>query len=141
MQDIHFLINSSVLVIQNQTQTGNDGPGYGACGCGGPEWRRATYLNMSDLTQICLPAWELITTPRRSCARPSNATSRSCHSAMFPIQGIQYSQVCGGIIGYQVGHPQAFFLNLNDVDGPYIDGMSLTYGTVHDNTLGHLLLH
>ena len=61
--------------------------GYGACGCGGRGWRRAAYLNMSDPTQTCPPAWELITTPRRSCARLSNASSRSCYSAMFPTQG------------------------------------------------------
>ena len=41
-------------------------------------------------------------------ARPSNAGSRSCYSAMFHTQGIQYSQVCGRIIGYQIGEPDAF---------------------------------
>ena len=75
------------------------------CGCGGPGWRRAAYLNMSDPTQTCPPAWELTTTPRRSCVRPSSAGDQTCYSAMFPTQGIQYSQVCGKIIGYQVGHP------------------------------------
>ena len=49
---------------------------------------------------------------------------------MFPTQGIQYSQVCGRIIGYQFGEPQAFVYE-NDgrqfpVDGPYVDGVSLT---------------
>jgi hypothetical protein len=52
---------------------------------------------------------------------------------MFPTQGIQYSQVCGRIIGYQVGQPQAFVLeNINQsqtIDGPYVDGVSLTYGS------------
>ena len=87
---------------------------------------------MSDPTQTCPPAWELITTPRRSCARPSNAAGKTCYSAMFPTQGFQYSQVCGRIIGYQVGAPQAFLLeNIGDpqtIDGPYVDGLSLTYG-------------
>ena len=121
-QDIDMLLNSSIVL-----------QGYGACGCGGLGWRRAAYLNMSDPTQTCPPAWELITTPRRSCARPSNATSRSCYSAMIPTQSIQYSQVCGRIIGYQVGQPQAFVLeNRNQpqpIDGPYVDGVSLTYGS------------
>ena len=76
-------------------------------GCGGPGWRRAAYLNMSDPTQTCPPAWELITTPRRSCARHSNATSLSCYSAMFLTQSIQCSKVCGRITGYQVGQPEA----------------------------------
>ena len=107
--------------------------GHGACGCGGLGWRRTAYLNMSDPTQTCPPAWELITTPRRSCARPSSAGRRTCYSATFPTQGIQYSQVCGRLIGYQFGEPQAFVYE-NDghqfsIDGPYVDGVSLTYGT------------
>jgi hypothetical protein len=52
---------------------------------------------------------------------------------MFPTQSIQYSQVCGRIIGYQVGQPQAFVLENNNqpqtIDGPYVDGVSLTYGS------------
>ena len=124
-QNIHSLINSSVLpAILPQNRSG-----HGACGCGGPGWRRAAYLNMSDPTQTCPPAWELIATPRRSCARPSNAGSFSCYSAMFPTQGIQYSQVCGRIIGYQKGQPQAFLTSSNTIDGQYVDGVSLTYGS------------
>ena len=65
-QDIKMLLKSSVLPNFNHTTSGP--AGYGACGCGGPGWRRAAYLNMSDPTQTCLPAWELITTPKRSCA-------------------------------------------------------------------------
>ena len=123
-QDIRSLINSSVLPALGT------GPGHGACGCGGLGWRRAAYLNMSDPTQTCPPAWELIATPRRSCARPSNAGTYSCYSAMFPTQGIQYSQVCGRIIGYQVGQPQAFILSEgSSIDGRYVDGVSLTYGS------------
>ena len=123
-QDVEIFLNNSVLPALF--------PGHGACGCGGYGWRRAAYLNMSDPTQTCPPDWELITTPRRSCARPSNATSRSCYSVMFPTQGFQYSQVCGRIIGYQVGEPQAFVLenvrSPQTIDGPYVDGLSLTYG-------------
>ena len=125
-QDIHSLINGSVLAVLGA------GPGHGACGCGGLGWRRAAYLNMSDPTQTCPPAWELITTPKRSCGRPSNAERLSCFSAMFPIQGIQHSQVCGRITGYQVGEPQAFHLeNRNrpqSINGAYVDGVSVTYG-------------
>ena len=91
-------------------------------------------ISMSDPTQTCPPAWELITTSRRSCARPSSAGDRTCYSAMFPTQAIQYSQVCGRIIGYQVGHPQAFYLeNSNEpqvIDSSYVDGVSLTYGSL-----------
>ena len=99
------------------------------CDCGGPGWRRAAYLNMSDSTQTCPPAWELFTTPKRSCARPSNTTSQSCYSAMFPTQDVQYSQVCGRIIGYQIGQPGAFLNSEGDtINDQYVDGASLTYG-------------
>ena len=98
-QGIGSLINRSVIPALT---------GYGgACGCGGYGWRRAAYLNMSDPTQTCPPAWELIATPRRSCARPSNATGRTCYAVTFPTQDFQYSQICGKFIGYQVGHPEA----------------------------------
>ena len=103
------------------------------CDCGGHGWRRAAFLNMSDPTQTCPPAWELIATPKRSCARPSNAGVLTCYSAMFPTQGGQYSQVCGRIIGYQYGQPEAFVAENIDtpqtIDGPYVDGISLTYGS------------
>ena len=118
-RDVYIFLNSSVVPVFR---------GYGACGCGGYGWRRAAYLNMSDPTQTCPPAWELITTPKRSCARPSNATSRSCYSAMFPTQGIQYSQVCGRIIGYQFGEPTAFAPGGGSINERYVDGVSLTYG-------------
>ena len=135
-QDIDLLINSTILPALRQ-QSGPEvehtpSHGHGACGCGGPGWRRIAYLNMSDPTQTCPQAWELITTPRRSCSRPSNAGSNSCYPALYFPQGGQYSQVCGRIIGYQKGQPGAFLLeNLNrsqSIDGTYVDGVSLTYG-------------
>jgi hypothetical protein len=101
-------IKRDIDVFLNDTVLPKIFAARGYCDCGGPGWRRAAYLNMSDPTQTCPPAWELIATPRRSCARPSNADLSSCYSATFPIQGIQYSQVCGKIIGYQFEHPEAF---------------------------------
>ena len=67
------------------------------CVCGGPGWRRIAYLNMSDPTQTCPGEWELITTPKRTCARPSDATYLSCYSATFPVEGIQYSKYVVGL--------------------------------------------
>ena len=121
-ENVLQFLNDSVLPVLR---------GHGACGCGGLGWRRAAYLNMSDPTQTCPPAWELITTPRRSCARPSSARDRVCYSAMFP-QGNQYSQICGIIVGYQIGQPQAFVASQPPsqvtIDNQYVDGVSLTYG-------------
>ena len=61
-QGIDSLVNNSVLPALSLQL-------YRACGCGGEELPIS--CNMSDQTQTCPPAWELITTPRRTCARPS----------------------------------------------------------------------
>ena len=47
---------------------------------------------------------------------------------MFPTQGVQYFQVCGRIIGYQLGQPEAFYLG-RELNQRYVDGVSLTYGS------------
>ena len=64
--------------------------------------------------------------------------SEQCLTTSF--YGIQYSQVCGRIIGYQVGHPQALFSNLNIIDGSYVDGVSLTYGSPRQHIWTLILL-
>ena len=120
-RDINAIINQTYMEFSQQRPSG----------CGGPGWRRVAYLNMSDTTQTSCPGdWELITTPKRSCGRPANATRSTCYSAFF--QSLSYFQVCGRIIGYQFGEPQAFVLenigNPQTIDGPYVDGVSLTYG-------------
>ena len=119
-RDVSSIINDTYTKLSQQ----------GTCGCGGPGWRRVAYLNMSDTTQTSCPGdWELITTPKRSCGRPANATY-TCYSALF--RSFTSSQVCGRIIGYQVGQPEAFVYENKGfpqtIDGPYVDGVSLTYG-------------
>ena len=127
-QELRESIHQDIVVLLNQTS--GKSVGQRPCGCGGPGWRRVAYLNMSDTTQTCPGNWSLITTPKRSCARPSDAGDRTCYSAFF--QSSSYSQVCGRIIGYQVGQPQAFVLenrgSQQPIGGPYVDGVSLTYG-------------
>lgn len=99
------------------------------CGCGAPGWRRVAYLNMSDVSQNCPGSWSLITDPKRSCGRPSNASGNTCFSAFFSTQGITYSRVCGRIIGYQFWHPDAFYAaRFRSINEAYVDGASLTYG-------------
>jgi hypothetical protein len=43
---------------------------------------------------------------------------------------VEYSKVCGKIIGYQVGSPDAFHTHggRNNIDSRYVDGVSLTHG-------------
>ena len=94
--------------------------------CGGSSWRRVAFLNMSDPSQQCPSVWQEITTPHRVCGRRSTL-SPSCEGVNYTTGSEQYDQVCGRIIGYQIGAPDAF-------DGPhlintfYLDGVSVTHG-------------
>ena len=81
--------------------------------------------------QQCPGAWRLITTPLSTCGRASNFAA--CDSSIFPSNGIQYSHVCGRVIGYHVVSPDAFnyvlqFYPSLTMDGPYLDGVSITHG-------------
>ena len=42
--------------------------------------------------------------------------------------GRQYSRVCGRIIAYQLASTDAFQSRNESIDGPYVDGVSVTYG-------------
>ena len=95
--------------------------------CGGSTgWRRVAYLNMSDPSQQCPSVWQEITTPQRVCGRRSN-TSGGCEGLTYTTGSAQYDQVCGRIIGYQLGSPDA--IHGGSIDSYYLDGVSVTYGS------------
>ena len=95
--------------------------------CGSGEWYRIAYLNMSDPSQQCPPAWrEYNYTQFRTCGRPVSTTgSRSSKSYST---NRQYSKVCGRVIGIQVASPDAFHAN-QGINYGYVDGVSITYGS------------
>ena len=97
--------------------------------CGGSAgWRRVAYLNMSDPSQQCPSVWKEITTPHRVCGRKS--TRYSCEGLNYTTGSEQYDQVCGRIIGYQLGTPYCFYGPGGSIDGypVYVDGVSVTHG-------------
>ena len=76
------------------------------CGSGGG-WTRLAYLNMSDSTENCPSGFRLYQSGGvRACGRAYN-NDYSCQSVQFPSNGISYSQVCGRVVGYQYGSPDA----------------------------------
>ena len=94
--------------------------------CGGSTgWKRVAYLNMSDTSQQCPSVWKEITTPHRVCGRRS--ASASCEGLTYSTGSEQYDQVCGRIIGYQIGTPDAFNGAGRSIDSYYMDGVSVTY--------------
>ena len=102
------------------------------CSCNSTRgWARVAYLNMTDSSQQCPEAWRLITTPRRTCGRTTH--DLACDSVIFPSNGIQYSHVCGRVVGYHVVSPDAFNYPIRfnpsfTTDDPYLDGVSITHG-------------
>ena len=89
---------------------------------------RVAHLDMTDTNQHCPSGFRLITSPKRTCGTPGSR----CVSTTFPLNGVKYSRVCGKIIGYQYGSPDAFKPYLLNraitIDHSYIDGVSLTHG-------------
>lgn len=102
------------------------------CGCSGQDggWKRIAYLDTTDTNQPCPGGLRLFaeSNPFRTCAR----LTHGCVSIMYPTDFMEYSRVCGKIIGYQHRSPDAFSPYNQDraktIDNNYVDGVSLTYG-------------
>ena len=106
--------------------------GQELCGSRGG-WTRLAYLDMSDATQSCPSGFRLYQSGGvRACGRPVS-NNGSCVSVQFPSNDISYSQVCGRVVGYQYGSPDAVYdfhgSNRNNLNGDYIDGVSITHGS------------
>ena len=96
-------------------------------------WSRVAYLNMTDPTHQCPPAWREITEPVRTCGR-NNKTLRAgggCSSVSFSTYNISFSHICGRIIGYESGDPTAFepYNGRDTIEDVYVDGVVITRGT------------
>ena len=75
--------------------------------CGPGLWYRVAYLNMTDPSQKCPPAWrEYNESGKRACGRPIIRRGRC--AAKYYLTSNQYSRVCGMVIGYQIKTPDAF---------------------------------
>ena len=76
-----------------------------ACTCVGSEsWRRVAYLEMFNQSQQCPSGWSQIEDPVRACA----GKSAGCHSAFFSTDQFTCNHVCGRVMAYQKGSPDAF---------------------------------
>ena len=99
-------------------------------GCGGIGWIRVAYLNMSNPMQSCPPAWRVHSANGiRVCGRPAGMSG--CHSALYHTANHSYTRICGRIIGYQFGSPDAFrrSRSTETIDDFYVDGVSITHGS------------
>ena len=102
----------------------------GLCNLGGG-WMRIANLNM---TKECVCPNNLRLYSQKgvcACGRPTTS-SGSCVGTFFSSSSIKYSQVCGKVIGYQVGFTDGTAqrsTNIkSDINTYYTDGVSLTHG-------------
>ena len=101
--------------------------------CGG---HKGGWMKIADLDTSrgddCPSGWTKITTPVAACI--SSDDDAGCYSTNFSTLSIPYSKVCGMTIGYHKGGgPDAFAAVFSSsgssINGPYVDGVSITYGT------------
>ena len=101
--------------------------------CGGVTggWMRVAELDMTNSSHQCPSGLRQRTdSNKRTCVRDSD--SPGCSSVTFSSATLEYSRVCGKIIGYQVGTTDAFHA-ADDINTYYVDGVSLTHGNPREH--------
>ena len=105
--------------------------------CGGAGWNRIASIDMTQPNSQCPAGWTQVSSPITACSRGSARIA----SATFSTGGNTYSNVCGRVIGYQLGQTDGFgnyIANLayneagnldQTIDGTYVDGVSITRGS------------
>ena len=103
--------------------------------CGGEGgWTRVAYVNMTESGATCPQGLAENTLSGLTLCGANMITG--CVSTLFPALGLNYSQVCGQLRGYQYGQSEAFEIHVlsirnglpNTIDDRYLDGVSITYG-------------
>ena len=105
-----------------------------SCGDGG--WMRVASLDFSNTSTSCPSGLlECVDSGIRTCGIESSEAA--CPSVMFSTSGVEYTKVCGKILAYQVRSTDGFgnfgVSRTSDIDGNYVDGVSLTYGDTPRN--------
>ena len=94
--------------------------------CGG---HKGGWMRIADLDtrrgDDCPSGWTKITTPVTACIAPSS--NAGCYSAIFSSLSVSYSKVCGMAVGYQGSSTDGFQTSMKSINGPYVDGVSITY--------------
>ncbi len=92
-------------------------------------WLELVNLDVTDKRQQCPDGFRVVEQQgKRLCEKK---VDRGCQSIVLSSYGVQYSRVCGKASGFQIGTNNAFFRYECDhctIDGPYIDGISITHG-------------
>ena len=97
-------------------------------------WRRVAYLNTSSSSPLQCPSGLEARSDPTSCRR--NISDAGCSSVTYHVEGSPYNCISGRLVAHQSGYPDAFTSpsgasrNGNpSLEGNYVDGISLTYGS------------
>ena len=100
--------------------------------CGG---HKGGWMRIADLDTTrgddCPSGWTHTTQPP-ACLASISDINGGCRSAIFSTLSISYSKICGMAIGYQRSQTDGFAARnfpSQSIDGPYVDGISITYGS------------
>ena len=98
--------------------------------CGGKEgWMKLVNVNVAR-GDSCPGRWKNISSPVAACI--AHSQKAGCYSTTFSTDKIPYSRVCGMVVGYQQSSTDGFanfHYSSRSINGPYVDGVSITYGT------------
>ena len=79
-------------------------------------WTRVAHLDMRDSSESCPSGFKLYSSNGvRACGRPTS-NKGSCVGTAFTSNDIEYTEVCGKVIGYQVGWTDGSFVHKGDFD-------------------------
>ena len=91
---------------------------------------RVANINMTRPNENCPAGFRKVTDSGKTMCGRQN---RSCISTTFSLHGLQYSRVCGKIIGYQYYSTDAFSTinsqTTSSIDDTFVDGIVLTHGS------------
>ena len=92
---------------------------------------RVANIDMTRPNENCPAGFRKVTASGKTMC---GGQSSSCISTTFSSHGLQYSRVCGKIIGYQFGRTNGLYryhAQRGSIDTAFVDGIVLSHGSPH----------
>ena len=90
---------------------------------------RVANINMTRPNEACPEGFRKVTISGKTMCGGQDSI---CISTTFSSHGLQYSRVCGKIIGYQFGRPNGlrrYHAHRESIDTAFVDGIVLTHSS------------
>ena len=101
------------------------------CNVTGP-WTKLASWNLSEPGLSCPSGFQIYFNQTVSACGLLNGSS-GCQSLPFFFSPVPYTMVCGRMTGYQKGSTDAFNFENPTINDPYVDGVSITRGTLRQH--------